>query len=294
MKVADIRIDGGTQPRAAINEDAVRDYAERLQHGVEFPPVVVFHDGRDHWLADGFHRWHAHQASGMGDIRAEIRNGTRRDAVLYAVGSNAAHGLRRTNADKRCAVTILLRDSEWSEWSDAEIARRCGVSHPTVASVRRELSPENFTGDAPSGDKKVTYTTKHGTKATMNFGNRPCVSEKNEFAEHPDETVLRKAMPTPDAGLSEADHIDEMSQEIAILRRELDAASKDNAAMGEAFDADDRLAVLHRQNKELREVNRVLQSRLDGEINKNAELVREVTKAQRKIERMERASVNIP
>jgi len=33
--------------------------------------------------------------------------------LLYAVGSNATHGLRRSNADKRRAAQMLLEDPEW-------------------------------------------------------------------------------------------------------------------------------------------------------------------------------------
>ncbi|EWY35857.1 hypothetical protein N825_32650 [Skermanella stibiiresistens SB22] len=39
--------------------------------------------------------------------------GSRRDAVPHAVGANARHGLPRSNADKRDAVMILLKDPEW-------------------------------------------------------------------------------------------------------------------------------------------------------------------------------------
>lgn len=51
-----------------------------------------------------------------------------------------AHGLRRTNADKRRAVMTLLRDEEWGGWSDREIARRCGVGHQMVSPLRASLS----------------------------------------------------------------------------------------------------------------------------------------------------------
>ena len=71
-------------------------------------PVVVFHDGVDHWLADGFHRYHASRRIEALESVAEVRTGTRRDAVLYSVGANASHGQRRTNADKRRAVMTLL------------------------------------------------------------------------------------------------------------------------------------------------------------------------------------------
>jgi hypothetical protein len=57
-----------------------------------------------------------------------------------SLGANSEHGLRRTNDDKRCAVSLLLHDAEWVEWSNREIARRCVVDHKTVAKLRAELS----------------------------------------------------------------------------------------------------------------------------------------------------------
>ena len=95
-------------------------------------------------------------------IPCEIRAGTRRDALLYSVGVNATHGLRRTNEDKRRSVLTLLQDDEWSGWSDREIARRCGVSDKTVAKIKGEVG---ITSDFRS---ERTYVTKHGTIATMN------------------------------------------------------------------------------------------------------------------------------
>src|SRR5215207_11626412 len=95
-----IRTDGGTQPRAALNQDRVGEYADDMARGDEFPPVTVFYDGADYWLADGFHRYHA-RATRHPDIEAEVRQGTRRDAILFSVGANASHGMRRTNEDKR-------------------------------------------------------------------------------------------------------------------------------------------------------------------------------------------------
>jgi hypothetical protein len=100
-----------------------------------------------------------------------VRAGTRRDAILHAVGANSDHGLKRTSRDKRNAVMTLLRDPEWVQWSDREIARQCAVSAPMVASVRASLP---VTVNSYSGSR--AYTTKHGTTATMtvsNIGARP-------------------------------------------------------------------------------------------------------------------------
>jgi hypothetical protein len=160
LRIDRLRLDGGTQPRAAIDESAVRDYADALGSEAAFPPVTVFHDGEAYWLADGFHRVHAHKMLDWLEIESDVRQGTRRDAVLFSVGANAVHGLRRTNPDKRRAVETLLSDPEWATWSDREIARRCGVSDKTVAPLRPRV-----TAEIPQLER--TYTTKHGTQATM-------------------------------------------------------------------------------------------------------------------------------
>ena len=142
-----IRTDGGTQMRLELNPATIAEYAETMLAGARFPDIVVYYDGEHYWLGDGFHRLDAHKRAWGSDptrptIGAEVRSGTRRDAVLHAAAANANHGLRRTNADKRRAVETLLRDGEWAQWSDREIARACAVDHKTVGNLRRELSGE--------------------------------------------------------------------------------------------------------------------------------------------------------
>ncbi|MBK9122788.1 MAG: ParB-like nuclease domain-containing protein [Chloroflexi bacterium] len=96
-----IRLDGGTQTRVGIEQAIVADYAEQMAAGAVFPPVIVFHDGTDHWLADGFHRVEAAKQAGCAEIAADIRDGSKRDAVLFSVSANAAHGLRRAHSGPR-------------------------------------------------------------------------------------------------------------------------------------------------------------------------------------------------
>jgi hypothetical protein len=167
-----IRQDGGTQARAGLDEATIADYAATWQdlsyeqNGLDrMPPIVVFYDGESYWLADGFHRVAAYErfladgkpSASPHTMRADVRQGTRREAVLYAAGANADHGLRRTTADKERAVLALLRDEEWGQWSDREIARRCKVSHDFVRNVteRHGLS----TGRASSARKTADGRT---------------------------------------------------------------------------------------------------------------------------------------
>ena len=114
------------------------------------------------------------------------------DFSLWGGGANALHGLRRTNEDKRRAVTVLLTDEEWAKWSDREIARRAAVSNAFVTLLRRSLLTVN-SEEEPTAER--TYTTKHGTVATMrtdNIGAKPLAD---------DEVVLRPPqapeVPTP-------------------------------------------------------------------------------------------------
>lgn len=121
----------------------------------------------------------AARKAGLDSINAEVHQGTRRDAILYSVGANADHGLRRTNADKRRAVMALLNDDEWSQWSNVQIAKQCAVSDEFVRKLRHEISPPTVGSD---GSTHRTYTTKHGTTATMRTEN---IAKRNKLRSVP-------------------------------------------------------------------------------------------------------------
>ena len=167
LPIQAITRDEQCQPRAYLIPDVIDQYAEEMAEGAIFPPVIVFHEADTYWLADGFHRVAAAEQAGLGGVRCEIREGTFRDAVLYSVGTNATHGLRRTNQDKRRAIETLIEDPDWSQWSDREIARKAAVSHDFVSRLRRSLATND-------GDKKtinVKYTDRWGNEGIMNTAN---------------------------------------------------------------------------------------------------------------------------
>ncbi len=155
-----INIDAEIQQRAVhLDNETVERYVERLQAGDSFPPVVVFEDKETGALrlADGFHRMEAYKRADKKQIPVHIVEGDRRAAILYAIKSNLAHGLPATRADRHKAATTLLRDKQWSRWSDRSIAKRVGLSHPTVAKLRKELEDAEATvtgqPEAPAEDK---------------------------------------------------------------------------------------------------------------------------------------------
>lgn len=164
LPISALTLDPEIQQRATTSADLIAEYAESIHTWIDSAPITVFTDGQTRWVADGFHRVEAGKVAHLEAIPAHQHQGSRRDALLFAVTANQAHGLRRTNADKRRAVETLLSDAEWSQWSDRIIADKAGVSHPTVAAIRREL--ENFTScDDPTSRAATTIgSTDEPTK----------------------------------------------------------------------------------------------------------------------------------
>lgn len=164
LELNKIRLDGGTQPRAQLDMIVVNEYGNEIAAGATFPPIVVFFDGSEYWLADGFHRYHAHQVLGLAEIEAEVKQGTLEDARWYSFGVNKSHGLRRTNEDKRRAVEAALQHSYANRYSNREIARHCGVDDKTVARYR-----ESICGNSADSDERIV--TRNGSTYTMQTNN---------------------------------------------------------------------------------------------------------------------------
>jgi hypothetical protein len=135
-----LRLDGGTQPREAIAQDIVDEYAGAMRDGAIFPPMTAFSDSEGLWLGDGFHRYYAALQAGLQTFPVDVAPGGLRSAILYSVGANATHGVRRSGADKRRAVLIVLQDEEWSQWSNYVIAAKCKVNESTVRRIREEVT----------------------------------------------------------------------------------------------------------------------------------------------------------
>ena len=223
LNLSDIRTDGGTQARAGIDQAVVAEYAVAIGEGADFPPLVVFSDGEELWLVDGFHRLAAYRAAGVEEVDCLLKHGTQRDAVLWSVGANSTHGLRRSNQDKRNAVNKLLGDAEWVQWRDREIAKRCGVDSKTVAGCRMSLRNSAVTDphqdDAVEGETR-TYIDKHGNTGQMHVA-----------------AIGAKPLPLPAISASEQEHRAEMDEMRAEYLESLPAEVKSLTAEKELLQA---------------------------------------------------------
>lgn len=171
MKITQLKIELQTQSRVTINQETVAEYADAMMDGEKFPPVTVFYDGKEHYLADGYHRYFAAKKAGLEEIDCDVKKGTLRDAVLFSVGVNSTHGLRRNNEDKRKAVMTILDDVEWAEWSDVTIAKKCQVTGAFVGRVRKVI--KLVAGNREDDSSKRKYVNKYGAVVsvdTTNYG----------------------------------------------------------------------------------------------------------------------------
>jgi len=296
LPIDSISIDGGTQAREIINMTTVAEYAAAMEEGEALPPGVVFFDGTKHHLGDGFHRFHAHRKIGATTFECEVRTGTLLDAKLYAYGANKAHGLQRTNADKRKAVLGMLAD--FSDWSDRAIARHVGVGHTLVADTRKGHLAEN--PDAPAtrtverAGKTYTQDTSGQKKANKDRAEKkakpaaPALAAVASCSPAPAAESARDEVP-PKSEQATADPRDERIADLERIAAEINA---DNASMAEVFDADDKLAAamaeiarLNRENAQLKSLADKLHERINGLVNQSTQQIQRIKAMQAKMKK---------
>lgn len=265
-----ITLHASTQARVELNLDTVAEYAAVFAAGGTLPDPVVFFDGSQYWLGDGHHTIHGARKAGKTQVVVDLRQGTLRDAILYAVGANATHGLRRSPADKRKAVGLLLADPEWAAWSNRNVARACRVSEEFVARCRSdypamdsEPAPESLPPEVQAkvqaikeaGGTPRVSTTKHGTVTAMDVSKIGRNKPKREPEPDPDmgedlATLLADAQKDVERLTAEvkAAESDDAKAEAVKWRRAADHAQREHSeAMKRASEAKDREAWAIRQ-----------------------------------------------
>ncbi len=140
IPISSITVDQSLQVRVdGLKEETVQDYMNAIGNGVKLPEIVVYDlpDG-SRLLSSGFHRLEAHRRLGLIEIAAEVRQGTRREAVDFALQDNLHHGLPLTNRDKKAFLISRLLDKSWDGISNRELAKQIGVDHKTVGNWLNE------------------------------------------------------------------------------------------------------------------------------------------------------------
>lgn len=282
LNLLNIRIDGGTQARLQLNQDVVAEYAEKMREGEVFPPVTVFFDGSDYWLADGFHRYFATKSNAKTSIDCDVENGTQQEAKKYSWKANTRRGLRLNHDDYRNIILAMLQDIEAKEWSNRKIAEWVGVTHTTVNKIKNSLEADS------SEPKEKKYINKHGTESVMKTEN---IGKTKPKTTAPDMTSAR--MVEQEVVLELNEKIDELSQTINMLADE-NTLMRDKIAIGqwdateiEKIDAEQTINDLREQIRILEADNKALRQSRDMFQNRNSELMKTVKSLQTKLKKLD-------
>lgn len=282
LSIRSIRTDGGTQARERLDEKLVEQYSEEMSEGDVFPPVIVYHDGSSYWLADGFHRFFAGRKLNNKEIEAEVRQGTQRDAQLFALSANRRRGLHMSPADIRKSVIIMLKDEEWSKWSAREIARHVGCSNKTVSKIRIELEES---GETKENDA-VVYVDKHGRETTMTTRKKEKTPQQELIEEEKPEQPEEKPVDPRDQQIAElVDTINVLEAENQRLRDAI-AIGQWDATDIEKIDAQETIEELRERIRILEIDNASLKDSRDMFQARNDELMRSVKSMSAKLKRV--------
>ena len=272
LNLSSIRIDGDTQVRLSLDQLVVDQYAEHMLDGDKFPPVIVFHDGSNHWLADGFHRYFATKANAQENIEAELKTGTLQDAQLFAYSANSRRGLSMTDEDNRSIISKMLNNSVWGRWSNAEIARHVGVSKMTVGRVKNAMPADE------KGDTKKVYTNRYGKESTIETKN----------------LGRKKVEAKPEVEEQNTDQLSELTETISSLSTE-NQALKDKVSIGqwdasdiEKLDMQDVVLELRENIRVLEIDNKALRESRDMYQNRNAEMIRTINGLKAQIKKLDK------
>lgn len=180
LGLASIVTNAGTQFRESLCEEATNNYTEILKAWKEentkdapdksmsewtkcpLPAIVVFKTPENTYInADGFHRIKAAKAAKLEYYPAEQREGTKEDAIKYALQANDKHGVRLTDADKHNKLKAALKVDGYATLSNNALAAKIGVSESFVRTNR----------PASENSPVRSVTTKEGKTSSMDTSN---------------------------------------------------------------------------------------------------------------------------
>ena len=262
MKLSQITLDPKLMMRVSLNQEIVDEYAQSMLDGDKFPPVVIFNDGDNNYLVDGFKRYHAHKKNGLEIIDADTRMGTYDDAFDYAFEkANRDNGDRYTPEDKRYQLLMAFEKPKYASKSDRELSRILKVSNTFVGKYRK------IEGKQP----EVIDTTRNGKPVKVK-------STKKELENEP-----TQESPNPEYEFTEADKIEEISNEMQNIVEENEklqlrlAVAAMEATPEEKQAAQSKFDEMEAKIKALEEELRVTKISRDSFQRENAELKKQCT-----------------
>lgn len=261
VKIADIRIDGGTQSRVDIDPHWVHEMVDNMKNDVEYPALEARYDGVCFWLTDGFHRYHAYTQLGMKEIEVAYLPGTQFDAQLDSYKANAKHGKPRTRADKVKAVESALANPLIEDKSNYAIAQICEVSQSFVAAIR---NPE-------IQNKQADAKKRHIVKKAQE------IRENDNKKDDPTTSLTSNQFVSPAGGEAPDE------SELLANQRKHEA---DQELLANFLDADDKMRHLYEENQRLNNLVVMKDLRIKELMNEKSAAVKMVKDLQKQLDKL--------
>jgi hypothetical protein len=185
LKLSELVSDNAFQPRLGLDDDHVEAMVEALNHNLmtfDNDPIHVWVIEGQYLIIDGHHRFAAfsrksdcivavpvivHETvQNDGESVEEHTRRSRADALQKAITANNHHGspLKRSRADNRRAIELLLDDPMNRQLSDSAIASLVGVTSATVGNVRKS-KPEYQVDQRLTTDGRVVSRNRQASGA---------------------------------------------------------------------------------------------------------------------------------
>lgn len=195
IRVDQLDVEKGIQIRSGLNKAIVKEYVEAMSAEYTFPPIVAFESnpGEPLVIVDGFHRLASAVKAGADKIMVEVRQGDRAAALKAALVANTAHGLRRSNRDKKRAIEVAI--NEFPNLSARQYAEMCQVSPDLASRVLRGQVSENDTSTSTTrmgrDGKSYPAVPRRKLKPSPRKGQIPSTAERHIADAFPS-TVLER------------------------------------------------------------------------------------------------------
>lgn len=275
-------------PLSACFGDMDADEFQALKDDIEVhgqhEPVLLF----EGMVLDGWHRYQAGIQLGM-RVNTFTFDGTFEEAQERVISSNDKRR-HRTVAQRAQAIVAVTactpvgrpkkNSAPGAEFpapaknTAKAIAAKHGIGERSIERARivdaAGLGPAVIDGSLSAKEAEAIATGKPPKPKKTALPPAPAPAERGQTLPPP---------PADDDGPS--------AEELAAAERE---AAEELEALRRIALADDKLAAVLAENKQLRSEVRVLKERRDGLINENAELVRRIKALQRKLDGLEQAA----
>lgn len=212
IPVESVVFDAKIYPRAVYSAATVDQYADALEAGDVFPPIILEPDTNR--LFDGFHRWQAYKKLGRTDIEAVYRETPSGiPPKLFSASLSVKHGDRIKGEElRRIAREIITNDSTFNINT---VSKFLGVSRQTAGNWVRDIV--DYRRDVRALTARIMATagvTQQQIADHLGVSRPQIVSDvKADISDKLNESMLRDAIAGLPAGIDGESIAEEMRQQ---------------------------------------------------------------------------------